>query len=223
MTDQTAQEPTMEEILASIRRIISEDDAPAETAEAAAPAQSGAESDPDPQPEPVGPEAEEESVSPALMDETPSTEEPAASEEDVLELTDTYEAPAAAESIGDLDVSPAAEDVDPFPVEAVSESVFASEPEHPADNTSIDPAPKSYDPLVGDSAAASAASAFAGLASSLRKPEPMETSIPSGPTLDELARALLRPMLKEWLDANLPGIVEAQVRKEVERIARSAG
>ena len=32
MTDQSAQEPTMEEILASIRRIISEDDAPAEAA-----------------------------------------------------------------------------------------------------------------------------------------------------------------------------------------------
>lgn len=214
----------MEEILASIRRIISEDDAPAETA-GAAPARSEAEPEAEPepehQPEPV--EAEAESVSPALMDETPSTEEPAASEEDVLELTDTFEAPAASESIGDLDVSPAGDDVDPFPAEAASESVFAAEPEHPADTTSIDPAPKAYDPLVGDSAAASAASAFAGLASSLRKPEPMETSTPSGPTLDELARALLRPMLKEWLDANLPGIVEAQVRKEVERIARSAG
>jgi cell pole-organizing protein PopZ len=215
MTDQTAQEPTMEEILASIRRIISEDDAPAETAEAAS-AQPDADPEPAPEPEPEPVEAEAEAVSPALMDETPSMEEPAASEEDVLELTDTYEAPAPAESIGDLDVSPAAEDVDPFPVEAVSESVFAPEPEHPAETAA-------YDPLVGDSAAASAASAFAGLASSLRKPEPMETSTPSGPTLDELARALLRPMLKEWLDANLPGIVEAQVRKEVERIARSAG
>jgi len=174
MTDQTAQEPTMEEILASIRRIISEDDAPAETAPATAAPQA--------EPEPV----EAEVVSPALMDETPSVQEPEATDDDVLELTDTYEAPAA-ESIGDLEVSPAA-DVDPFPVEAVS-----------------------------------AASAFAGLASSLKKPEPMETSIPSGPTLDELARSLLRPMLKEWLDANLPGIVEAQVRKEVERIARSAG
>ena len=37
MTDQTAQEPTMEEILASIRRIISEDDAPAESAAAPEP------------------------------------------------------------------------------------------------------------------------------------------------------------------------------------------
>ena len=209
MTDQTAQEPTMEEILASIRRIISEDDAPAEAAPAAAA----------PEPEP------EEDVSPAMMDVASEEQEPAASDDDVLELTDTYEAPVA-ESIGDLDVSPAEAqteaDVDPFPVEAVSESVFAPEPEHPADTASFD-SPKSYDPLVGDSAAASAASAFAGLASSLRKPEPMETSTPSGPTLDELARALLRPMLKEWLDANLPAIVEAQVRKEVERIARSAG
>ena len=193
----------MEEILASIRRIISEDDAPAEGAPAAAA----------PEPEP------EEEVSPAMMDVASEEQEPAASDDDVLELTDTYEAPAA-ESIGDLDVSPA--EVDPFPVEAVSESVFAPEPEHPADTTSLG-APTGYDTLVGDSAAASAASAFAGLASSMKKSEPVEEFTPVGPTLDELTRSLLRPMLKAWLDANLPGIVEAQVRKEVERIARSAG
>ena len=204
----------MEEILASIRRIISEDDAPAETA--AAPA--GPEAQAEPEEEAEAPAAES---SPALMDETPSMQEPVSSEEDVLELTDTWEAPAA-ESIGDLEVSPAQAEVDPFPVEAVSESMFAPEPEHPADTASHSPA-ATYDPLVGDSAAASAASAFAGLASSLKKSEPMETATPTGPTLDELARSLLRPMLKEWLDANLPGIVEAQVRKEVERIARSAG
>ena len=204
MTDQTAQEPTMEEILASIRRIISEDDAPAEGAPAAA----------TPEPEP------EDDVSPAMMDVASEEQEPVASDDDVLELTDTYEAPAA-ESIGDLDVSPAA-DVDPFPVEAVSESVFAPEPEHPADTTSLG-APTGYDTLVGDSAAASAASAFAGLASSMKKSEPVEEFTPVGPTLDELTRSLLRPMLKAWLDANLPAIVEAQVRKEVERIARSAG
>ena len=205
MTDQTAQEPTMEEILASIRRIISEDDAPAEGAPAAAA--------PEPEPEP------EEDVSPAMMDVASEEQEPVASDDDVLELTDTYEAPAA-ESIGDLDVSPA--EVDPFPVEAVSESVFAPEPEHPADTTSLG-APTGYDTLVGDSAAASAASAFAGLASSMKKSEPVEEFTPVGPTLDELTRSLPRPMLKAWLDANLPAIVEAQVRKEVERIARSAG
>lgn len=205
----------MEEILASIRRIISEDDAPAETAPAAA---AETQADPEPEAEPAAP-AE---ISPALMDETPSTQEPVSSEEDVLELTETYEAPVA-ESIGDLDVSPAQPEVDPFPVEAVSESVFAPEPEPEPEPAPASAPSTGYDTLVGDSAAASAASAFAGLASSLKKPEPMETPTPSGPTLDELARSLLRPMLKEWLDANLPGIVEAQVRKEVERIARSAG
>ncbi|WP_363297555.1 DUF2497 domain-containing protein [Brevundimonas sp.] len=33
---------------------------------------------------------------------------------------------------------------------------------------------------------------------------------------------MLRPLLKQWLDANLPGIVQDAVQKEVERIARSA-
>ena len=194
----------MEEILASIRRIISEDDAPAEIAPVAAAPEP--EPEPEPQPEPV--------VSSALMDETPSMEEPHASEEDVLELTDAYEAPAA-ESLGDLDISTP----EPFP----SQSIFA---EAPVEAYAPEPAPApmpAYDSLVGDSASASAASAFAGFASTIRKPEPMELATGSGPTVDELARSLLRPMLKEWLDTNLPAIVEAQVRKEVERIARTAG
>ena len=215
MTDQTAQEPTMEEILASIRRIISEDDAPAETAPAAAAPE------PEAEPEPAAeyaaepaPEAEPE-MSPALMDETPSMEEPAASEEDVLELTDAYEAPAA-ESIGDLDVTAA--EPEPFPA---SESVFTEEPVevHTPQHPSV---PTPSEALVGDNAAASAASAFAGLASSLRKPEPAD-AFPSGPTIDEMVRGLLRPMLKDWLDANLPGIVEREVRAEVERISRQGG
>ena len=186
MTDQTAQEPTMEEILASIRRIISEDDAPAETAAA---------------PEPVAEVAPEpESVFEAA--------EAAPVEDEVLELTEPYEAPAA-ESIGDLDVA----DVAPFP---------AAEP------TSEPVAAPVYDSLVGESAAASAASAFAGLAATFQKPEPVAAApqdmpFVSGNTVEAMVQAMLRPMLKDWLDANLPGIVEAQVRKEVERIARSAG
>ncbi|RZJ00670.1 MAG: DUF2497 domain-containing protein [Brevundimonas sp.] len=199
MTEQNAQEPTMEEILASIRRIISEDDAPA--AEAAAEPDAAPTPEPAPEPAPVAEAA-------------PAPEEPAPVEEDVLELTDTYEEPAA-ETIGDLDVTP-----EPEPV---SESVFAPEPvevatpEHPSVPTPVG------EGLVGDTAAASAASAFAGLASTVRKPDPIETGTGVGPTVDELARALLKPMLKEWLDANLAGIVEAQVQKEVERIARNAG
>ena len=188
MTDQTAQEPTMEEILASIRRIISEDDAPAETAAAA--------------PEPVV------EAAPAL-EPVVEAAEPAPVEDEVLELTERYEAPAA-ESIGDLEVA----DVAPFPAAEPAPQPFAA---------------PVYDSLVGESAAASAASAFAGLAATFQKPETPAASAPqdlpfvSGNTVEAMVQNMLRPMLKDWLDANLPGIVEAQVRKEVERIARNAG
>ena len=41
-------------------------------------------------------------------------------------------------------------------------------------------------------------------------------------TIEGLVRELLKPMIKEWLDANLPGIVETKVEAEVQRIARMA-
>ncbi|QYF88183.1 DUF2497 domain-containing protein [Brevundimonas sp. PAMC22021] len=193
MTDQS-QEPTMEEILASIRRIISEDEAPADTAGTPPAATAPAEDD--------APVEAPTSFAP------PAEPEPPASEDDVLELTDRYEAPN--ESIGDLDV------MDP------ADAPFPAAP-HP---TPVEDTPQAsnvgYDTLVGDSAAASAASAFAGLAASFKKPEASDETGIGGVTVEELARQLLRPMLKDWLDANLTGIVEAQVRKEVERIARSA-
>jgi cell pole-organizing protein PopZ len=37
---------------------------------------------------------------------------------------------------------------------------------------------------------------------------------------DEIAAELLRPMLQEWLDENLPTLVERLVREEIERVAR---
>ncbi|VXA91087.1 conserved hypothetical protein [Brevundimonas sp. G8] len=191
----------MEEILASIRRIISEDEAPAETPAAAAP-----EATPEPVPEPLA----AETIFAAPVEPTP---EPAV-EDDVLELTDRYEAPA--ETIGDLDVvEHTPEPYQPAPEPAPLYAESAPEPV-PA-----------YDTLVGDSAAASAASAFAGLAASFKKPEPAQAAsgdLPflSGNTVEAMVGEMLRPLLKDWLDNNLPGIVQAAVQKEVERIARSA-
>jgi uncharacterized protein len=207
MTDQPAPEPTMEEILASIRRIISEDEAPAETPAAAA-AEPQAAPAPEPQPEPEPEPAE--TIFAAQPEPVAEAEpQPAAAEEDVLELTELYEAPPAAESIGDLDV-----------VEAVEEAPAATEPAPAASS--------GYDALVGESAAASAASAFAGLAASFKKPEAApapaggDMSFVSGNTVEAMVAEMLRPLLKDWLDNNLPGIVQAAVQREVERIARSA-
>jgi cell pole-organizing protein PopZ len=204
MSDPTAQEPTMEEILASIRRIISEDDAPAETAAAPAPAP-----EPAPAPAPVAAPEPASFGSAAMMDAAPSVQEPEAVEEDILELTDTYEAPAV-ESIGDLDVS-------------------SPEPEAPTAWTApVEPETASYDSLVGESAAASAASAFAGLHASLKQPSAAPAPVGdlnfiSGSTVEGMVAEMLKPMLKSWLDTNLPGIVERAVKAEVERISSTAG
>jgi cell pole-organizing protein PopZ len=39
-------------------------------------------------------------------------------------------------------------------------------------------------------------------------------------TLEDLVREMLRPLLKSWLDDNLPGLVERVVRAEIERVSR---
>jgi cell pole-organizing protein PopZ len=45
-------------------------------------------------------------------------------------------------------------------------------------------------------------------------------SMPSSQAVESVARDLLRPMLKEWLDDNLPALVERLVRAEIERVSR---
>ena len=44
----------------------------------------------------------------------------------------------------------------------------------------------------------------------------------SGRTLESLVRELLKPMLRDWLDANLSPLVERLVREEIQRMARDA-
>jgi cell pole-organizing protein PopZ len=57
--------------------------------------------------------------------------------------------------------------------------------------------------------------------------QPLETlsrlvvkpEVPGSDTLEGMVREMLKPMLREWLDSNLPGIVEAMVAKEIARIS----
>ena len=69
------------------------------------------------------------------------------------------------------------------------------------------------DALLSDEAASASRRSLAALAMSVAKPGPDGES-----RIDELVRDLLRPMLKEWLDANLPAIVDAKVAAEIARI-----
>lgn len=181
---ETNQEPTMEEILASIRRIISEDDAPAESE---APAEAG----------PAAAAAEPASELEPMPDlEIPTAEPPAlAPHEDVLELTERLDEP-----------EPEIEPMDMSDLEVMEPQARHEIPE--------DFPPLGDDEhLVGDPAAWSAASHFERLERGILMPA-------HGRTLEDVVRELLRPMMKAWLDENLPAIVEHQVAMEIERVAR---
>ncbi|MFZ5729616.1 MAG: PopZ family protein, partial [Pseudomonadota bacterium] len=117
-------------------------------------------------------------------------------DEEVLELTDRVD------QVGDLDVySPTT-----APASAEPESAaYAPEPAASYDDTD--------EGLLSQTAATAAASAFGQLSAAIGMPH-------SDRTLEDVVRELLRPLLKQWLDDNLPRIVEASVREEVERIAR---
>lgn len=194
----TQSEPSMEEILASIRRIISEDSkTDAKKAEA-------------PKVEPV------------------KAKRPA---EDVLELTEMVsddgtvvslktngkdEGAVAAPSPPEPPQQSAAAtaEVDPEP-EPEPESEPEAEPE-PA------PPPAAADSLLSATAAAATQAAFSTLASAIDRADGGISIGVGTRTLEDLVKEVMRPLLKNWLDANLPRLTERIVRQEVERIARRA-
>jgi len=190
-------EQSMEEILASIRRIISDDGAKA-------PAPSAGERAPPAKVEPVipiplGPVPDVADTPPKADPPRASQDEPlrveplrierrsrrkVAAREDVLELTEVYKP----------GILPDADD--------------RNEPQPP---------------LVSSDAAAEAAAAFAAIGRAGQAAAAAEFGslvVGSGRTVEELLQDMLRPMLKEWLDSRLPALVEAVVREEIERIVR---
>ncbi len=230
-----AQEPSMEEILASIRRIISDEEVPA--AKNAAPALVEEELDIDDAFEAA--EAEEDvamsqddldklfdmdsSDDDVSMDDDIGFAEDGA--EDVLELTeelalDDDEADdfdmveGLAESVdGDSgDIAFIEEDEDdafemPMPKPA-PKPVMASKP---VDMSQLDDLEEG-EPLVSGDAGAAVHAAFENLSTTILSA--------NARTLEDLVTDMLRPMLKNWLDQNLPVMVERLVRQEIERVSR---
>lgn len=192
MSNPAQPEPSMEEILASIRRIISEDPATAPAAPQSAPvevvpAQVVAEaSPPPPPPQPVAPPPAVSAVDDSVFDLTPDMR------------TQPYVPPAP-------------------------EPVSIPEPEPEPVSYVPEPPAMSYDNPEGDSimspqTEAAAAAALASFASGLTSRHGFE-----GATVEGVVRELLRPMLREWMDANLPTLVERLVEAEIERLSRRRG
>ena len=75
--------------------------------------------------------------------------------------------------------------------------------------------------LVAPEAAAAAAASVAGLLRTLASDRALQVRT-GGPTIEDIVRQTLRPLLKEWLDAHLPELVERLVRAEIERVVNRA-
>jgi uncharacterized protein len=243
----------MEEILASIRRIISDDDAastaPASPPKAAAPAASPPRTEaPRPAPAPAKPAAPLPRDDAAIQNEIRAVlSEPAmaaddgstaqagdalvTADTDILELTEEMTAepaapaPAAA-AFRTIDGQPDvffAEKTPEADLEPEPESEPELEPVHrleaaPAHALSQADAPtygfdhSSDRGIMSEATSAAVDSAFNHLAQFV--------FTQNGRTIEDLVRDMLRPMLKTWLDDNLPGLVERLVRAEIERVSR---
>jgi uncharacterized protein len=201
-----AQEPSMEEILASIRRIIADDDtakpaAAAPAAAAPAPAARPAAMPPR-NPVPASPPPRPEQRLDQQDVDNMIAAPPAEEKEEVLELTEQMAAP--------VEEPPSFQTID-----GQSDVVFTDPPPQP--EPPPQPAEEFHQPsidrgLMSATTSAAVDSAFNTLAHTVL--------VQNARTLEDLVREMLRPMLKSWLDDNLPSMVERIVRAEIERVSR---
>jgi hypothetical protein len=186
----------MEEILASIRRIISDDQ---ENAKAPQPARTA------PVPEPD----DEDEVLDLATVATPAPKAPPS-----LELEH--------EDIGFRDEDPNQIDFDSIGMEdepepePEPEPAFEPEPE-PVMALAPEPPPRAPEPTLEDRLLSTATDASVSQAFNMLAHTVLSNN---ARTLEDLVKEMLRPMLKAWLDDNLPTIVERLVRAEIERVAR---
>ena len=211
-----AQEPSMEEILASIRRIIADDDAskPPRLPEPAAPKPPPAAAVPArPAPPPPAPAAANkqsdidamladlDKPKPAPKVEPPKAAPPPAA--DVLDLTEAMATPPPGPA-------PTFRTIDGDSDVVFAERSVTSPPPPPPPPA---PPPPMSDPrLLSNATAAAVDSAFNTLANTVLGQ--------NARTLEDLVKEMLRPLLKSWLDDNLPNLVERIVRAEIERVSR---
>jgi len=198
MADTQEQDPSIEEILASIRQIISDDDdAPNDTngeVKEAAPVQ-----EQEPTPEPV---AEEEPQPTPEPEPTPESvaEEEVEVEDDAFDLTPSMQV--------DQTLSEPEEDMQDDFDQAIEDIEDGFEDETIDDYKSE---------IVSKAVATSTVGAFSKLSENVALSK-MHDNI----TLEEIVKDMLRPMLREWIDTNMPNIVEVLVEKELEKLARHA-
>jgi cell pole-organizing protein PopZ len=167
----------MEEILASIRRIISDDDVSKPNSSKPAPAPTAATARAD-----------------------------ATNRQNDIDATP-----------GGFDAAEQQQPDDPADAEVIADVIALAEAMQAPAFNGVDHAPQERPdrPLLSPRTTAAVDTAFNSLTHTVLLQNPR--------TLEDLVREMLKPMLKAWLDDNLPNIVERLVRAEIERVSRGRG
>lgn len=215
MAEPKEQEPSIEEILESIRQIISEDDKDTKDSPAAA-----------------GAEAETVEAEESIDIE----------DDDVLDLTQKIEETPQASS--DTGISPGDIDAMFGKEEEIQEpapNIDLTEEEKPAadvkpEEPAVEPEPevlevpempeeplpemKPEEPVIAGDTAKLTEEAIARMVTNLaiEREEEMRKRFGQSVTLEDIVKELLRPMLRQWVDKNLPRMVERMIEKELEAI-----
>jgi uncharacterized protein len=246
----------MEEILASIRRIIADDEAkppaaekPSSPATSAAPARLEKPAAPPPAPKPsvmtdIPPSAiavaaktpappppapppaappppaaaasnNQDDIDALLsgLDEATSAEEirPSQRDGEVFELTDEMAVPTAPPQQSSFRKVEPQDDLE-FTETAAARAVQRQRPFAPPPPLETPPQAPPAQAILSHSTVSAVESAFNTLAHTVLSN--------NARTLEDLVKEMLRPMLKSWLDDNLPGLVERIVKAEIERVSR---
>src|ERR1700722_7036525 len=255
------QEPSMEEILASIRRIIADDEAKPPAAEKPPAADKPAAAAPV---KPEKPAAAAPAAKPPVMSDIPPSAIPAAQAAAKTAPPPAKPAPPPAAPAPPPAVSNSQDDIDAL-LNGLDEATTPEEIRPPlpdgevfelTDEMAVEiapPAPEPPQPAFhkiepdDDLEFAESAAARALHRQPAFEPPPLQSSAPpqqilsrstvsavesafntlahtvlsnNARTLEDLVKEMLRPMLKSWLDDNLPGLVERIVKAEIERVSR---
>jgi cell pole-organizing protein PopZ len=219
----------MEEILASIRRIIADEDGaktakPPEPAPAKPPPAARPTPPPPPPPAPSPPAAAAGNGQTDIDAMLAELDRPPAAKAEPPKAAVTAPAPDVLDLTEDNVASTPAPGPAPTfrTIDGESDVVFTDRapPPPPPEPRAVEDVAQPYAriapppgrSLLSNDSAAAVDSAFNALAHTILGK--------NARTLEDLVKEMLRPMLKSWLDDNLPGLVERIVRAEIERVSR---
>jgi cell pole-organizing protein PopZ len=204
----------MEEILASIRRIIADDEKPAASGKTVVADATV---------------AKPESVSSIPKPATPANADGANSQDDIDAMLANFDAASAEEEVRPAQAQEVFELTDEMAVPNATQAAFQKiEPQDDLEFAESEQVP-AMPPDPATAARPSSLNTAAAEILSHSTVSAVETAFSSlantvltnnARTLEDLVKEMLRPMLKSWLDDNLPGLVERIVKTEIERVSR---